>query len=688
MKKNYTPSFLMLFLFILGSQEIISQVGIGTTTPRGALDVVSSTQGFIPPQVALTATNASTPVVNPQGGALVSGTIVYNTATAGTSPNNVIPGYYYWDGTIWVSISGGPGGKDWNLLGNAATNPANNFIGTTDAVDFVTRTSNTEKMRVTTAGNVGIGTTTPGNKLDVNGGASLGLATGKATFNSWWPGNTAFWIDLPTTGPSGIGTGGAGVNPWFAYVSGAGQWFLNSSVGDHAYRNVSGKLLFGNTSGNATMALSGDKLGIGTVTPSTLLEINNGIGGKNFLNGGWMGSEDPTYASIYTKNTTSGQQYNIVTGTNDKWILADIKSGGASRIVVTPTTGYVGIGTDTPANKLEITQGTAGNSGLRLTNLTSASILGTNATGDIITATANPSNGLFWGLTGNAATNPATNFIGTTDAVDFVTRTNSTEKMRVTSGGNIGIGINNPTSKLHIYETTGTTLSATAGTLTLEHGNSGGQSSILFKSAVNPGSDYGYIRYSDDGSGNGSTTENSLLEIGVQNDTPGIYQDDIALVPTGNVGIGNTTPKNKLEITQGTAGNSGLRFTNLLSTSATTTPSPSGKLLTLNANGDIILVSTTDLMKAETASKTQYGASGSNVSVGTMSYENYDGNWSTNLVLPASAPYVGFELTVYCGSTFNTVITTANTDMGANATLTTGNSKHFKWGGAKWQALN
>ena len=32
----------------------------------------------------------------------------------------------------------------------------------------------------------------------------------------------------------------------------------------------------------------------------------------------------------------------------------------------------VGIGTTAPANKLEITQGTAGNSGLRLTNLTSA----------------------------------------------------------------------------------------------------------------------------------------------------------------------------------------------------------------------------------------------------------------------------------------------------------------------------
>jgi hypothetical protein len=54
------------------------------------------------------------------------------------------------------------------------------------------------------------------------------------------------------------------------------------------------------------------------------------------------------------------------------------------------------------------------------------------------------------------------------------------------------------------------------------------------------------------------------------------------------VGVGTRTPNNKLEITQGTAGNSGLRFTNLLSTSATTTSN--GKTLTVNASGDVVLV--------------------------------------------------------------------------------------------------
>src|SRR5258708_28373436 len=83
-----------------------AQVKIGL--PAGAadnsavLDVSNKgggNKGFLAPQVALTALNAAGPVTAPANGLLV-----YNTATAGTSPNNVMPGDYYWTGAQWVMI--------------------------------------------------------------------------------------------------------------------------------------------------------------------------------------------------------------------------------------------------------------------------------------------------------------------------------------------------------------------------------------------------------------------------------------------------------------------------------------------------------------------------------------------------------------------------------------------------------
>lgn len=56
----------------------------------------------------------------------------------------------------------------WKLIGNAGTNPTNNFIGTTDAVDWVIRTNNTERARVLSGGNVGIGTAIPSNLFTIN----------------------------------------------------------------------------------------------------------------------------------------------------------------------------------------------------------------------------------------------------------------------------------------------------------------------------------------------------------------------------------------------------------------------------------------------------------------------------------------------------------------------------------------
>lgn len=161
MKKITLLSFCLLIL--LTSIGASAQVGIGTTTPRGALEINSSTNGFVAPQVALTITTASAPVVNPQdSGAPLAGTLVYNTNTAA----DVTPGYYFWNGTVWTRLITSP---SWSLTGNSGTTAGTNFIGTNDNQPLVFKTNNSEWMRVTATGELAIGNTSPSATLDVTG---------------------------------------------------------------------------------------------------------------------------------------------------------------------------------------------------------------------------------------------------------------------------------------------------------------------------------------------------------------------------------------------------------------------------------------------------------------------------------------------------------------------------------------
>lgn len=90
-------------------------------------------------------------------------------------------------------------------------------------------------------------------------------------------------------------------------------------------------------------------------------------------------------------------------------------------------------------------------------------------------------------------------------------------KMNKTGGGF--------TDAITITETTGTLATATKGTITLDHQDSGGGTSIVFKSKVNAGSDFGYIQYKDTTGSAG--TELSQLTIGTENDATGSVEDNI-----------------------------------------------------------------------------------------------------------------------------------------------------------------
>lgn len=82
-------------------------IGINTSgsSPNASalLDVDASpgnNKGILIPRVALTAANNNAPI----GAGIITSLLVYNTATAGTSPNNVVPGYYFWDGAKWCIL--------------------------------------------------------------------------------------------------------------------------------------------------------------------------------------------------------------------------------------------------------------------------------------------------------------------------------------------------------------------------------------------------------------------------------------------------------------------------------------------------------------------------------------------------------------------------------------------------------
>ena len=62
----------------------------------------------------------------------------------------------------------------WALAGNSATDSTTRYLGTTDARPLVVKTNDSERLRVTGGGWVGVGTSTPQANLHVNGTARIG----------------------------------------------------------------------------------------------------------------------------------------------------------------------------------------------------------------------------------------------------------------------------------------------------------------------------------------------------------------------------------------------------------------------------------------------------------------------------------------------------------------------------------
>jgi trimeric autotransporter adhesin len=143
---------ILLLLFIGIVNTAWAQIGINTTTPNAQLEITASNQvtpastdGIIIPKID------AFPIINPT--AAQQSMLVYLTTVSGTNQS----GFYYWNNatTNWIPLSTGAN-NDWSITGNAGTNAAANFIGTTDNNNIAFKRNNVK------AGLIGFSTTSFG----------------------------------------------------------------------------------------------------------------------------------------------------------------------------------------------------------------------------------------------------------------------------------------------------------------------------------------------------------------------------------------------------------------------------------------------------------------------------------------------------------------------------------------------
>jgi hypothetical protein len=131
------------------SWEAIGQIKIGKNSrvlnPNAIFEMDIDTMGMLLPRVALTATNSFLPLK-----AHVAGMVVYNTATAGTAPNNVTPGFYYNDGINWIKLDKS---QLQTTNGLSLYNDSVGLGGTLNRATTINMTNPKDSLTIATGGN-------------------------------------------------------------------------------------------------------------------------------------------------------------------------------------------------------------------------------------------------------------------------------------------------------------------------------------------------------------------------------------------------------------------------------------------------------------------------------------------------------------------------------------------------------
>ena len=233
---------ILLLPVVLSAICVIAQsVGINNTTPHSSavLDVGSNTKGILLPR---TSTISRLAILNP-----AKGLILYD---------STVSSFYFYNGTAWAPISAS--GNGWSLTGNAGTNPATNFIGTTDNQPLRFRINNINAGVIdSTLNNTAIGFRT----LDSITSGTFNTANGyKAlTGNAAGSYNTAMGASAlrrNTIGSSNaaFGTGSLQNNSTGNFNAAVGHISLSANTTGSSNTAMGNTTLYSNTTGNYNTA--------------------------------------------------------------------------------------------------------------------------------------------------------------------------------------------------------------------------------------------------------------------------------------------------------------------------------------------------------------------------------------------------------------------------------------------------